>query len=75
MTSSSFPYNLETVNCFLNEIDYTINYKDSMCDLYSMERISEAPNHCSKGVIQCVQNFTNIPLNKCIGYMFETNCS
>ena len=73
MTSSSFPYNLETVNCFLNEIDYTINYKDSMCDLYSMERISEAPNHCSKGIIQYFQGCNNIPGNKGIGYMFETN--
>ena len=40
-----------------------------------MEYISESPNHCSKGVIQCVQKFINIPVNKFIGYMFETNCS
>ena len=46
-----------------------------MCDLYSMAYISETPNHCSKGVLQCVQNCTYIPGNKGIVYMFETNCS
>ena len=46
-----------------------------MWDIYSMEYISESPNHCSKGVLLCVQNCTNIHRNKGIGYMFETNCS
>ena len=46
-----------------------------MCDLYSMEYISESPNHCSKGVLQCAQNCTNIHRNKFIGHMLETNCS
>ena len=40
-----------------------------------MEYISESPKHCSKGVLQCVQNCTNLPRNRGIGYMFETNCS
>ena len=40
-----------------------------------MEYISESPNHCSKGVLQCVQNCTNILVNKVIGCMFEENCS
>ena len=75
MTSSIFPYNWETVNFVLKKIDSIINYKYSMCDLYSMEYISESPNHCTKVVLQCVQNFTNIPVNKVIGYMFETKCS
>ena len=46
-----------------------------MCDLYITEYISESPNHCSKVVLQCAQNCTNIPRNKFIGYMFEKNCS
>ena len=46
-----------------------------MCDLYSMEYISELPNHFSKVVLQCVQNCTNKLGNKVIGYMFEKNCS
>ena len=46
-----------------------------MCDLYSMEYISESPNHFSKGVLQCVQNCNNIPRHKGVGFMFETNCS
>ena len=75
MTSSSFTYDWETVNSILNKIDSIINYKDSMCDLYTMEYISESPNHCSKGVLQCIQDCSNIPVNKVIGYMFKTNCS
>ena len=46
-----------------------------MCDQYSMEYISELLKHFSKIVIQCVQNCSNIPGYKGIGYMFETNCS
>ena len=46
-----------------------------MRDLYSMEYISESPNKCSKGVLQCVQICTNIPRNKVIGYMSQANCS
>ena len=61
ITSSIFPYNWQTVIFFLNKIDYIINYKDSMCDLYSMEYISESTNNYSQGVLQCVQDCTNIP--------------
>ena len=75
MTSSSFPYNCETVHYVLKKMYSIINYKYSMCDLYTMEYISESPNHCSKGVLQRVQNFTNIRRNKGIEYNFDTNCS
>ena len=39
-----------------------------------MEYVSESPNHCSKGVLQYVQNYTNIHGNKGFGHMFEKNC-
>ena len=29
-----------------------------------MEYISESPDNCSEGVLQCVQNCTKIPGNK-----------
>ena len=75
MASSNFPCNWESFNFVLNKIDSIINYKDSMCNLYSTEYISESPYYCSKDVLQCVQNFTNIPGNKVIEYMFETKYS
>ena len=37
--------------------------------------MSESPNYFSKGVIQCVQNCTNMPGNKGIGYIYYTNSS
>ena len=40
-----------------------------------MEYISESSYHFSKSLLQCVQYFTNIPGNKGIVYMFETNYS
>ena len=66
MTSSSFAYNCETVGYFLNKINFIMTYNDSMCDQYSMEYISELPNHFSKVVLQCVQTCTNITGNKSI---------
>ena len=42
-----------------------------MSDLYSLEYISELPNFCLKGVLQCVQNCIYIPIDKVIGYMFD----
>ena len=40
-----------------------------------MKYISEPPNNCSKGVLQYVQNCTNIPGNKGTENMCKTNSS
>ena len=64
-------YNWETVNSFLKKIYYIFSYKDSMCDKFNMECIVESLKNCSKGVLQHVQNCTNISGNKGIGFIFE----
>ena len=40
-----------------------------------MEYVSKSPNNCLKGVLQYVQNFTNIPGNEGITFMIKINCS
>ena len=39
-----------------------------------MENISMSPFHCSEDLLNCCIESSNIP-EKCIGYMFNTNCS
>ena len=60
-SSSSFPYNWDNVIYVPKKIDSIINFKDSKCDLYTMEYISQLTIHCWKGLINCVLNCTNFP--------------
>ena len=52
-----------------------INFKESKCDLYTMDYISQAPIHCSKGKLEYVLKCSTYIGNQANGYMFETNSS
>ena len=52
-----------------------INVKESNCDIYTMDYISQSPIHCSKVNIKCVLKCTNFSGKQANGYIFETNCS
>ena len=52
-----------------------INFKESKCDLYTMDCISQSPTHCSKVNIECVLKCTKCPGKEANGYMFEMKCS
>ena len=47
----------------------------SCCIFSSINFFTLNISHCSKGVLQCVQSCTEIPGNKGIGFMFDTNYS
>ena len=66
MSSSSFPYNWDKVIDVLSKIDSIINYKDSKCDLQTMEYISQSPINSSKVLLNCVINCTNFPEKEAI---------
>ena len=63
MSSSSFPYNWDNVIHVIKKINSIINYKESKCDLYTMEYISQSPIRCSKVNLKYVLNCTNFPEN------------
>ena len=75
MSSSSFPYNWENVIQVTKKHYSIINFKESNCDLYTIDYISQSPIHCSKVDLKCVLKSTNFPGKQANGYMFETNCS
>ena len=52
-----------------------INFKESRCNLYTMDNISQPPIHCSKGNIKCVIKCTKFCGGKANVYMFKTKLS
>ena len=46
-----------------------------MCDLYTLDYISQSPTHCSKVNLECVLKYTKFPQKQANGYMLQTNCS
>ena len=52
-----------------------IDFKESKCDLNTMDYISQSPIHYSKGNCECVLKCTKFPEKKANGYMLKTNLS
>ena len=75
MCLSSFSYNWDNVLHVIKKIYSIINFKDSKCDIYNMEKISQSATHCSKVNLECVLKCNRFPRKQANGYMFETNCS
>ena len=68
-----FSYKWDSVSHIIKNIYSIISFKESKCDLYTIEYISHSPIHCSKGNIKFVLKFTKFP-EKPHGYMLKTNC-
>ena len=61
MSSSSFPYNWDNVIHVINKIYSIINFKDSKCDQYIMDYISQSPIRCLKVNLKFVLKCTKFP--------------
>ena len=61
MSSSIFTYNSDIVIHFIKKIYSIINFKDSKCDLYTMDYISQSSIHCSKRNLKFVLKCTKLP--------------
>ena len=75
MSSSSFPYNWDNIIHVIKKMYSIINLKESKCDIYNMEYISQSPINLSKINLKCVLNCNTFPGKQANGYMFKTNCS
>ena len=75
MTSSSFQYDWGNVSNVIRNIYQLIDVNEFGCDLYTMDYISQMPNNCSKGNIECVHQCIKISQKETNGLIFETNFS
>ena len=75
MSLSSVPYNWYNVINVIKKIYSMLKYKDSKCDLYTMDYISISPIHCSKGNLKYFPRCTKFPGKQANGYMFKKKCS
>ena len=71
MSSLIFLYEWGKFFNIINNIDILINFKGSSFNLYNMDYISNSPFECSKGHLDCVEKFNNLPGNRGIGHILS----